>query len=55
MRKLTTLDMEKLNTSLDTLQRTQDAGKSVTEMLTMIRVIMQDDVLYNVLLTLFEG
>lgn len=55
MRKLSTLDMEKLNASLDTLQRTMDAGKSVTEMLVAIRVIMQDDVLYNVLLTLFEA
>jgi len=53
MRKLTALDVEKINASLDTLQRTQDQGKSVTEMLTMIRVIMQDDVLYSIVLELF--
>lgn len=55
MRKLTTLDMEKINAALDTLKRTQDQGKSVTEMLGMIRVIMMDDVLYNIVLELFEA
>lgn len=55
MRKLTTLDMEKVNASLDTLKRTEDAGKSITEMLGMIRAIMMDDVLYNVMLELYEA
>lgn len=55
MRKLTTLDIEKIEASLDTLKRVEEAGKSVTEMLGMIRAIMCDDVLFNITLELYEA